>query len=352
MSHKYPKFKEPINWYGWFNPWFGYGLVNMEYSAALNKVSGDMVTVPWERKTPKTEEWKDMAKEQKYLHSKKPVKARLGIIKTTPTMFQMNKSEFRIGYTMVENTKVGKEWVKILNTMNASFVPCPYLVKVFRSSGVKIPIYSVRQGINPKRYPFIERPIREVFTFGTLARMDDRKNWQAMFRAFTSEFSPDESVRFLIKNSNPSWGALRPTDDRIKIINRRFDMDEMLKFYGLLDCFVFPSRAEGSGMPPKEAMATGCPAIVTNFSGLEEISDEKYSYPLEPISITHPDSRGPTQPGYQAKISIRELMYWMRYVYSDPVANREKGKVASKWMHEYWNWTKCAEEMLEILKKL
>jgi glycosyltransferase involved in cell wall biosynthesis len=351
MSQKYPKFKEPINWWGWFNPWFGYGLVNTEMSSALNKVSGDMVTIPWEKKEPGTDEWKDMSEEQRYLHSKPVVKSRIGIIKTTPPMFHMNTCDFRIGYTMVENTQVGKEWVKLINEMDACFVPCPYLVDVFKTSGVKKPVYSVRQGVNPDHYPFVDRPKRPIFTFGTLSWLDDRKDWQDMFTAFTSEFAPNEPVRFLVKNSNPTWGAIRPKDPRIMIIDRRLSSEEIFKFYGLCDCFVFPSRAEGSGMPPKEAMATGCPAIVTNFSGLAELADERYSYPLNDITIDFPDGR-PEQPGFMARINVRELMYWMRYAYEHQKENKEKGKEASKWMHTHWNWEVCASEILDILKTL
>ena len=38
-----------INWYGPMNPNYGYGRVNLEYSTALEKLTG-LVTIPWERR--------------------------------------------------------------------------------------------------------------------------------------------------------------------------------------------------------------------------------------------------------------------------------------------------------------
>ena len=38
-----------------------------------------------------------------------------------------------------------------------------------------------------------------------------------------------------------------------------------------LNLFVFPSLYEGFGLPPLEAMACGCPVIVSNTSSLPEV---------------------------------------------------------------------------------
>lgn len=44
-----------------------------------------------------------------------------------------------------------------------------------------------------------------------------------------------------------------------------------MKFYNAADLFVFPSLYEGFGLPPLEAMACGCPVIVSNTSSLPEV---------------------------------------------------------------------------------
>jgi len=350
------KYDENLNWYGWTTPYSGYGIVTLEYITALERLTGK-VSVGWQRREPdNTSEWKTLTIEQQNLVYHKPFeKARLGIIKTTPELFHNNISDIKIGYTMVENTKVGKDWIDKCMAMDALFVPSKYLVDVFKKSGFTKPIYTVKQGINSDLFKFIDRkqrPKKPNFIFATAGWLDDRKNWREMVAAFTSEFEPDEPVELWLKNSNNMFGYEQPADPRVKFIDELLTFEGMQIFYKNIDCFLFCSRAEGAGMPGREAMATGLPVIITNWSGMADVADPKYNYPLEPVAIDMPDAREqPEQPGFQARIDVRELMYWMRHIYENQNEAYEKGKLASEWMHKEWNWEVCANEILDILEK-
>ncbi len=46
---------------------------------------------------------------------------------------------------------------------------------------------------------------------------------------------------------------------------------DLPKYYNAADIFVFPSRYEGFGLPPLEAMACGCPVIASNVTSLPEV---------------------------------------------------------------------------------
>lgn len=48
--------------------------------------------------------------------------------------------------------------------------------------------------------------------------------------------------------------------------------------YNLASLFVFPSLYEGFGLPPLEAMASGCPVIVSNTTSLPEICEDAACY--------------------------------------------------------------------------
>ena len=336
-----------VNWWGWNNTMSGYGIVNLEYSTALERLTGG-VSVGWERKNDMHQSgYESLTDEQRKLIDKPFNQERVGIIKTTPQMFFKCKNDFRIGYTMVENTKINKEWVELCNKMNAIFVPSPYLVKVFQDCGVTVPVRVVHQGIDSKRFKYVKRGKRKKFTFGIIGYMDERKNWKDLVQAFHSEFAPFEPVELLIKNNNKYFDYMVFDDPRIKVINGNMPGDGIVNLYKNFDCFVFPSHAEGSGLPPREAMATGLPVIMTNWSGLEEICDSNYNYPIDPIAIDFVDVRGKEQPGFQARIDVRELMYWMRYVYEHQTEAQKKGQKASKWIHKEWNWDTCAKDLLK-----
>jgi glycosyltransferase involved in cell wall biosynthesis len=344
---------ENLNWYGMFNTITGYGTVNLEFPLALQRKGID-VTLGWNRFGPENIEYKFLNEEQKALISKDYIQRDIGIIKALPPQFPYCTNSIRIGYTMVENTQVNAEWIRCCNTMNGLLVPSEFLVPVFKNSGLTIPIRAVRQGFNASNYVYFDRGERtsEKFVFGTVGFMDDRKNWQDLISAFISEFEEDEPVELWIKNTNERWGWFTLIDERIKLIGTRYTDVELNKLYQLMDCFVCPSHAEGSGLTPREAMATGLPVILTNWSGLTEIASPSISYPLTPVAIDYPDPRKDEQPGFQARIEVRELMYYMRYVYEYRKEALAKGKAASDFVHKEYNWDKCAEILISQIKEL
>lgn len=250
---------EGLNWWGWFNPRSGYGIVNLEYSTALERLMGK-VSIGWERQVDMlSEDYDQLSEEQKALLAKPYKKERVGVIKVTPQLFYQNKSDFRIGYTMVENTKIGPKWVDLCNAMDAIFVPNKFLIDIFKECGVKPPVYSVKQGVDSRKFPYVDRSLKDKFVFGTVGYQDDRKNWQDLVKAFSSEFAQNEPVELWIKNSNQYFASMAFKDTRIKVINRQYSFNELQRLYSMFDCFVFPSHAEGSGLPPREAMACFVP---------------------------------------------------------------------------------------------
>jgi glycosyltransferase involved in cell wall biosynthesis len=76
--------------------------------------------------------------------------------------------------------------------------------------------------------------------------------------------------------------------DRVKTISFATN-DELKSLYGAALALVYPSRYEGFGIPPLEAMALGCPAIVANVSSLPEVvGNAAYMVdPNNPIEISH-----------------------------------------------------------------
>jgi len=60
--------------------------------------------------------------------------------------------------------------------------------------------------------------------------------------------------------------------------------EELPVYYSNAECFILPSFYEGFGFPPLEAMACGCPVIVSNRSSLPEIAGEA-AIQVEPNDI-------------------------------------------------------------------
>ena len=64
-----------------------------------------------------------------------------------------------------------------------------------------------------------------------------------------------------------SLGELPPWVDNRGLVSRA----ELLSLYQRAACLVFPSRYEGFGLPPLEAMASGCPVAAATAGSLPEI---------------------------------------------------------------------------------
>jgi glycosyltransferase involved in cell wall biosynthesis len=108
-----------------------------------------------------------------------------------------------------------------------------------------------------------------------------RKNPSCLLRAFAelSAQSGMSDLQLVISGSGWENGAVRSLLDdldlREKVVFTGFtDELEVVQLYNGASVFLFPSRAEGYGMPNVEAMACGCPVVTTRTFAIPEIVGE------------------------------------------------------------------------------
>lgn len=343
-----------INYYGYFTPFGGYGIANINWVKYLRRQGVDVSVHAKFAPQEGSLEWNILSDEEREMFNAPFEKRKVGIIESNPFDFDVNISEYKIANTMCESDHVAPIWAEKLNTMQQVIVPNEFNKETFTNSGVKAPITVIPHGVDTSRFQYICRPEREIFTFGILGYFDmtDRKGVFDVIQAFTSEFNKNESVQLLLKTSNPSFGYYnRFTDPRIKTITKPMSFDEVFDFYKSIDCFVFPSKAEGVGYPPREAMATGLPVILTKWSGLDEIAKPEIAYPLKPKSF----EKRPNfieQDGVWAKIDIQELMYQMRHVYEHRQEAVKKGIKAASHIKAIYDWSRCTSRLISFLKTI
>jgi glycosyltransferase involved in cell wall biosynthesis len=108
--------------------------------------------------------------------------------------------------------------------------------------------------------------------------------------------------------------------------------DEILiNLYNRADLFVFPSFYEGFGLPPLEAMACGCPVVVSNAGSLPEVCGDAavYCNPYDPEDIAR---------AIYEVLSSEELRNYLS----------QKGLERAK----IFSWEKTAEEILKIIEEV
>jgi alpha-1,3-rhamnosyl/mannosyltransferase len=113
-----------------------------------------------------------------------------------------------------------------------------------------------------------------LLTVGTL---QPRKNLETALRAFERLADAGAEHHFVVAGAR-GWddeGLIARFErarwrSRIHVVGRVAD-DSLVTLYRGADCFVFPSREEGFGLPPLEAMACGTPVVASRVSSIPEV---------------------------------------------------------------------------------
>ncbi len=146
---------------------------------------------------------------------------------------------------------------------------------------------------------------------------DPRKNFDGLMRAYAL-LSPD--IRRDYQLVLASRLSKSPHDDsRAKMNACRIDAglaedelvltdfmpdDDLVALYNMADLFVFPSKHEGFGLPPLEAMACGAPTLGANASSLPEVIgwSEALFDPHSPANMAEKMSQALLDPAFRNKL--------------------------------------------------
>lgn len=267
-----------------------------------------------------------------------------------------------IAYTMFETDCPPMKWAENLNKCRRIIVPCKQNVDAFRNIGVHVPIDVAQQGANPDTWTYLDRSKRKrnkPFTFLMMAGLTYRKNPLGAARAFVAAFPKTENVQLILKTRGTqtasgfrSFIKHLPDDPRIQVVCEESTPSEMVEWMHKTDAFVFPSRGEGFGLTPVQAMCTGLPVIVSDNSGMSEYCDARYNYPIPCSKVPvprHADGGYPDSWGYCGSWwnpDFDALVETYRQVYGNPQAAWRKGKLAADWVRSDWTINLTCERIM------
>lgn len=236
---------------------------------------------------------------------------------------------------------------KIVDSINSNdlvFVTSGFVGDVFRSHGVTVPIHIVGMGYDPKYYQFSERRLSSQFTFLCVAEHTSRKNLPMLIRAFERAFGGDPAVRLVIKTGVHDASSLRvlvhdPRKIIIDSVLREGDA-AMSHLYEQANCFVLPTRLEGFGMPILEAMATGLPVIVTDYSGHLDFCNKDNAFLIRNKGLVNADPACfPHLPGRWGDPDEDHLIFLMRSVVDNYSEAISKAHFAYEHVRDRYRWS-------------
>jgi len=124
--------------------------------------------------------------------------------------------------------------------------------------------------------------------------------------------------------------GLPPPSNKLFFVGTVLD-EELPAFYQMALSLIFPSFYEGFGLPPLEAMAAGCPAIVSRSASLPEICGDAPLF----IDATKADELGAAMQRMIQDTHLRNSL-------------REKGR-----QHvQKYSWAICARQYREVFEEI
>lgn len=109
------------------------------------------------------------------------------------------------------------------------------------------------------------------------------------------------------------------------------DVEDLIKLYRSASCFVFPSFYESFGFPPLEAMACGCPTIVSTAGSLPETCGDAAVY-CDPFNAND--------------IAEKIMLVITNETLQEEL--RQKGMAQAR----KFSWERCARETFAVIEKV
>tara|TARA_R100001163_G_C5066816_1_gene205477 strand:- start:57 stop:1130 length:1074 start_codon:yes stop_codon:yes gene_type:complete len=146
-------------------------------------------------------------------------------------------------------------------------------------------------GVDPHifRPSTIDKQENNATIFFNCGKWEVRKGHDVLIKAFNRAFSSEDNVELWMMCDNPfyteqesaDWENVyksSPLGDKVSLINRVQTTKEVYNIMSLVDCGVFPSRAEGWNLELLELMACGKHVIATDFSAHTEFCSKDNAY--------------------------------------------------------------------------
>lgn len=267
-------------------------------------------------------------------------------------------ADYVIGFTYWETTRLPPEWVDQMNMCDEVWTASEWAKGVFIDSGVDVPVFSFDLGVDVDIFKYSERTVEDPFTFIHVGSPSTRKNTQLVVDAFLRLFGGNDKYKLILKSKGPpdarvivdgqNMGGLY-NYPQIEIIDHYLLDIELADLFNKCHCFVYPTRGEGWGMAPFQAIATGLPTICTCSTACQEFAE--LSVPLMGEYVTT-NQFGIYENGAWAEPDLYDLCDSMLYVVNNYEKVLNKTKYGAWFLHSNYSWDTIVDKFRKRILEL
>jgi glycosyltransferase involved in cell wall biosynthesis len=292
-----------------------------------------------------------------------------------PTLSEQFVKGTIIKWGIFETDSLPDDYISYLKRSNLIWVPTQWAKTVLISHGLNGDhIQIVHEGVNPDIYHPYCRPqssARDIFRFFMCGKKETRKGFNELLEGFQIAFGGDETTELHLK-ADYFWGGKAKAEAKQDELSRQIDglglrnvvpvsgalsTLDMALLYNNYDAMIFPSRAEGWGLPLIEAIACGLPVISTYYSGHSEYLSAidgqfvRLDHQLQPISC--PEFLQHWKAGGQwAVASPDEIAKKLVFMKEHHKSLQQHAMTASQTIRDHFSWRHAAEQAVDSLQSL
>jgi len=275
-----------------------------------------------------------------------------------------------INWCVFESTRIPDPIFSIMRLHNL-WIPSEWGRKIAVEQGINAnQITVVHEGVNANLYHPYLIPPSQKFRFLLIGKYEQRKSIDESIEAFAMTYGNNPDVELVIKsdyfrNQVEKKQALEYKIASMKVNNIHLvwglqSETELANLYRSANVFLFPTKAEGWGLPLIEAAATGLPLVTTFHSGQTEFLQDIRSscvlldYTLSPIDCPETKEFYPSPDGNHGKwavTTVEEIARGIKLAYANYDSLRTQAIKNSEVIRSKYSWANIAMSALNVLKQ-
>jgi glycosyltransferase involved in cell wall biosynthesis len=266
--------------------------------------------------------------------------------------------DYTVGYTPWESTDVPESWIEPLSKVDDFWTTATWLKHIFQPY-VKREIFVVPHGIGRVWQPLLHHyDGNEAFTFIHVGEPALRKGGDILLDIWYKHFSNRKDVRLIVKavghtqarlaNSEGSNYASFYNLDNVQVITEAIHPAELWQLYAMSQCMIYPSRGEGFGLIPFQALASGLPTILP-MSAMGDFSHE-YGIQLTNTKWVESDDQF-IHPGRWLDHDEEEIVAKMEFMIENYKWMAEQAYMQAKMLRAKYSWENVADLIIRRLNQ-
>jgi glycosyltransferase involved in cell wall biosynthesis len=262
-------------------------------------------------------------------------------------------SDYTIGYTPWESTEVPYNWMTGLLEVDDLWSTSAWTAKQLARIADR-EVFVLPHGIEPCWKPVLHEVSNKPFTFIHVGDPAIRKGGDIVLQAWYKHFRFRTDLRLIykcikyplarVKDKTGSIIVAPGSIDNVVVITKSLSQNEMWNLYRDSDCLVYPTRGEGFGLIPFEAMASGLPTILPvqggtgQFAGLSDLQITR--------SIWVNSNNDDIHPGLWMDHDLDEVVFLMEKAMDDRYDHYGAAYESAFDLHSTYSWEQIADNAL------